>query len=132
MTTRPSVLVIDDDTEMLQLIAALLGRYEMNVITANNAKKGARVLRDAPPDLLILDMMLPDISGVDLLKNIRRKPQLQAMPICVLSALADPIQIREALDSGADRYLTKAYLANNLVSTVKDLLAKGRPVNRQQ
>jgi DNA-binding response OmpR family regulator len=99
----------------------------MDTVSAVNAHEAAAHLKADPlPDLILLDLMLPEISGIDFLKQIRGKSEYDGLPVIILSALADPEQIREGLDSGADRYLTKPYLANNLIKTVREVLQTGR------
>lgn len=124
---KKRVLVIDDDLELQQLVRILLSRQNMEVMTADTVAGGVRALATPPlPDIVLLDLMLPDESGIDFLKQVRARTAFDAMPIIVLSALVDPKQIKEALDAGADRYLTKPYIANNLVSYVTDVLRSGR------
>ena len=118
---------MDDDPELLQLVRVLLSRINVETITVENAADAAQVLRtEALPDLLILDMMLPDVSGVEFLRQMRAKPNFDTLPVLILSALIDPDRIRAALDAGADRYLTKPYIANNLITVVQDMLRAGR------
>ena len=127
---RKRVLVVDDDKELLNLIRVLLSRLNVDVTTAESATAAAQLLKTEPLyDLLVLDLMLPDVSGVDLLKQMRGKDMFEKLPILVLSALIDPVQIRDALDAGADRYLTKPYIANNLVSVAGEMLRTGRRTN---
>lgn len=121
------VLVIDDDPGLQKLVEALLVRASMEPITAMNAAEAAKVLHEPPlPDVIVLDLMLPDISGIEFLKQMRTKNTFDSIPVVILSALADPDTIREGLNSGADRYLTKPYLANNLISTLHEVLRSGR------
>lgn len=121
------VLVVDDDPELLRLVRVLLARINIEAMTAENATAAASILRSGPlPDLLILDLMMPEISGVDFLRQMRSKPTYDDLPVLILSALIDPDQIRTALDAGADRYLTKPYIANNLLTVVQDILRTGR------
>lgn len=123
------VLAVDDDAELLELVITLLKRVNIETMGVENAIQAAQALRQPPlPDLLILDLMLPDISGIDFLKQMRSKSIFDSLPVLVLSAMAEPQEIRAALDAGADRYLTKPYLANNLLSVVQEMLRTGRRV----
>lgn len=124
---KPRILVVDDDENVLRLVDLLLSRAGFDAQTVYTAAEAAAILKTKPlPDLMILDLMLPDVSGVDFLRQVRAKAFFDGLPVLILSALADPDQIREGLDAGADRYLTKPYLTNNLLVTVQDLLASGR------
>lgn len=124
------VLAVDDDVELLQLVSTLLARVQIETLKAENAVQAAQILRQPPlPDLIILDLMMPDISGIDFLKQLRAKAIFNALPVLVLSAMAEPGEIRAALDAGADRYLTKPYLANNLLSVVNEMFRSGRRVS---
>ena len=124
---KKRVLVVDDDPELQQLVRILLSRNNMEVMSAPTVAAAVKLLATPPlPDLILLDLMLPDQSGMSFLRQMRARTVFDAVPIIVLSALVDPAQIREALDAGADRYLTKPYIANNLVSYVVDVLSSGR------
>lgn len=124
---KKSVLVVDDDPELLQLVRILLGRSGLNVTAAPDARSAAQALSEADaPDLMILDIMMPDISGVDFLRRVRQESAFDHVPVLMLSALIDSEQIRVALEAGADRYLTKPYVANSLISIVQELLRNGR------
>jgi DNA-binding response OmpR family regulator len=128
-SSRKRILVVDDDPELLQLVRVLLARLGVEVITSESALQAAQMLRTPPlPDLLILDLMLPDISGVEFLRQMRAKAAFDNLPVLVLSAMIDPDHIRQALDAGADRYLTKPYMANNLMTVVQEILRTGRRV----
>lgn len=127
MASKKRVLVVDDDPELLQLVRVLLSRINAEAITTDNANTAATLLRGGPPpDLLILDLMLPEVSGIEFLRQLRADPVYNKLPVLVLSALVDPDRIRAALDAGADRYLTKPYIANNLVTVVQEILRTGR------
>jgi len=124
---KKRVLVIDDDPELQHLVRILLSRNNMDVIPAANVSAAVKFLATPPlPDLILLDLMLPDQNGISFLRQMRARNMFDDVPVIVLSALVDPQQIREALDAGADRYLTKPYIANNLVSYVLDVLSSGR------
>ena len=126
-SNKRRILVVDDDPELLQLVRVLLARIGVEAIMAENATDAAQELRSGSlPDLVILDMMLPDVSGVEFLRQMRAKSTYDQLPVLILSALIDPERIRAALDAGADRYLTKPYIANNLLTVVQDMLRTGR------
>jgi len=117
------ILVVDDDDGVQKLVGTLLNRSRMEAIRAMTATEAAQILRQQPlPDLMLLDIMLPEISGIDFLKQMRSKSVFDTLPVIILSALADPKTIRAGLDAGADRYLTKPYLVNNLVKTIQEVL----------
>lgn len=117
------ILVVDDDAALQKLVAVLLERANFEVIPAMNAREAAQILKTPPlPDLMVLDLMLPEINGIAFLRQVRSKPMFDNLPVIILSALADPMQIREGLEAGANRYLTKPYLAKNLVKTIQEVL----------
>jgi DNA-binding response OmpR family regulator len=125
--TKPRILVIDDDPDLQELVKDLFNFAGLEHIPALTAAAGAAVLKQKPlPDCVLLDLMLPDVSGLELLRQIRSKSAFDELPIIILSALADPDNIRKGLDLGADRYLTKPYLANNLTTVVAEVLKSGR------
>ena len=126
-SNKRRILVVDDDPELLQLVRVLLARIYVESVMADSAATAAQILRSGPlPDLMILDIMLPDVSGIEFLRQLRTKSTFDTMPVLILSALIDPDRIRAALDAGADRYLTKPYIANNLVTVVQEILRTGR------
>lgn len=130
---KPRVLVVDDDRELLGLVTMLLTRIGIEVVTADTAAVAAQVLRQSPlPHLVILDLMLPDISGLELLRQMRSKEVFDNLPVIILSALADPSEIRQGLEAGADRYVTKPYVAHNLTKVVQELLRTGRQSEQNQ
>ncbi|MFQ3646457.1 MAG: response regulator [Anaerolinea sp.] len=129
VSRKPTILIVDDDPALQKLVVLLLQRAGFETISALNATEAAQILRETPlPDLVLLDLMLPEISGIDFLKRMRQQSMYDQLPVIILSALADPNQIREGLENGADRYLTKPYLANNLIKTVQDVIRTGRTV----
>jgi DNA-binding response OmpR family regulator len=120
------ILVIDDDPGLLELLDTMLSRIGTTPATALTAAEGLELLDSESFDLLILDLMLPDIDGFDVLARLRQDPRFDTLPILILSAKADPEAISRGLEMGADGYLTKPYLPNTLTSRVRSLLAQGR------
>ncbi len=120
------ILVIDDDPGLLELLNTMLSRIGATPATALTATEGLELLGSESFDLLILDLMLPDIDGFDVLARLRQDSRFDTMPILILSAKVDPEAISRGLEMGADGYLTKPYLPNTLTSRVRSLLAQSR------
>lgn len=125
------ILVVDDDADVVKLIVTLLTRFGYEVTAATNGAAAAESMKTPPlPDVMLLDLNLPDIHGVDFLKQMRARSKFASLPVIVLSAEVDPDHIRAALEAGADRYLTKMMIAPNLISTVNAVLRDGRRDSR--
>jgi DNA-binding response OmpR family regulator len=121
-----NIVVIDDDHELLKLIALLLRRIGAQSRTFFDGQEALNHMELETPDLVILDLMLPDIDGLEVLRQLRSQPRFDHVPVIILSAKADPITIRKGLESGADGYVTKPYIANTLIDRVRLLLGTGR------
>ncbi len=120
------VIVVDDDPDILNLVSILLQRIGIQASTFSDGRSAIRYLAQETPDLIILDLMLPDVDGMDILRQIRARTRFEDVPVLVLSAKADPDTIRTALDGGADSYVTKLYITNSLLDRVRLLLTHGR------
>lgn len=124
---KKRVLVVDDDADIQQVVKILLRRAGLDIVSAETARAAQTILgAGPPPDLVILDLMMPEVSGLDFLRQMRADGSFKHLPVLVLSALIESDDIREALTAGADRYLTKPYIANNLVSIVQEMIRAGR------
>jgi DNA-binding response OmpR family regulator len=99
-----TVLTIDDDADITELLSIILRSHGFDVITSNNSEEGLQLIRAKSPDVVMLDLMMPDINGWDMCKTIRTFSQV---PIVVLSALSDPVLAAKVLDSGADDFIVK-------------------------
>jgi DNA-binding response OmpR family regulator len=127
VNTAPRVLIIDDDQDLLRLVALLLKRINAETIPAKDGYSGLAAFEaEQKPDLVILDLMLPDMDGLEILQRIRTRPDSSHIPVLILSAKADPTTIRLGLNRGADGYVTKPYIANSLLDRVRALLNAGR------
>ncbi|NDJ76775.1 MAG: response regulator [Chloroflexi bacterium] len=125
-STAPKIVVVDDDHELLKLISMLLRRIGAEAHAFSHGQEALAFLQDETPDMVVLDLMLPDVDGLEILRQIRAQPRFETMPILILSAKADPNTIRQGLDQGADGYVTKPYIANSLIDRVRLLLRVGR------
>ena len=127
------VLLIDDEPSLQTLVTALLDRAGIPVVSADTAADGLYLLQTGDFDLLILDLMLPDMDGLELLDKLRQDSRLRSLSVLILSARSDPEAIGKAMKLGADGYLTKPYVSLSLVQRVSALLAhkRGRTVRSE-
>ncbi|MEP6985266.1 MAG: response regulator [Chloroflexota bacterium] len=124
---KKRILVVDDEPAMQELIRLILERWGFELIPALNVATAVEILRQKLlPDLVLLDMMLPDIDGLELLRQIRETKVFENLPIIIVSAAVDSDRIRKGLDMGADRYITKPAISHNLLKTVQEVLKTGR------
>ena len=124
MSTR--ILVVDDEPDLLLLASITLARAGHQVIEAATGGEALALAREAPPDLVVLDHALPDLSGIEVARILSGEPATADVPIVILSARGLPEDIACGLAAGADRYLLKPFDGAALVSTVADLLAGRR------
>jgi len=121
------ILVVEDEKDMQDVMQTLLERVGYEIIRAYDVASAVKILRSKPlPDLMLLDLMLPEISGFELLRQLRAKDVFDDLPVIIVSALADPDQIRKGFELGADRYVTKPAIAHNLIKTVQEVFRMGR------
>ena len=115
------ILVIDDDTAVTDLLSVLLRSQGFDVTATNSSSDGLGIIREHEPDLIILDLMMPEIDGWEVCRSVRTFSQV---PIIVLSALNDPSMVASVLDAGADDYLTKPTPSRVLVAHINRLLKR--------
>jgi two-component system, OmpR family, phosphate regulon response regulator OmpR len=121
---RPyQVLVIDDDERLLALARLALAKHGVEVTTATTAAAGLELLRRVAPDLVILDVVMPDLSGWEALRRIRESSEVAVM---LLSGRASDVDKARGLDLGADDYLTKPFSYLEFEARVRALLRRAR------
>jgi DNA-binding response OmpR family regulator len=124
------VLVIDDDADVRGLVAELLGRAGLSVEQAEDGRSGLRALHKTPPDLVVLDVSMPDLDGWQTLERIR---DLSEVPILMLTARGDELDRVRGLQAGADDYVIKPFGRQELLARVQALLRRaGREAAEQQ
>lgn len=117
------ILVIDDDPATTDLLKLILEPATSNVLTANSGPEGIQIVRTACPDIVILDLMMPDMNGWQVCKIIR---EFSHVSILILSALDSPGLVAAALDAGADDYLIKPVPSNVLMAHIHTLVRRTR------
>ncbi len=114
-----TIVVIEDEDAIRDIVAYNLGRAGFAVTTANNGRDGLRLVRDVVPSLVLLDLMLPELGGLDVCRALRSEPATAAIPVIMLTARGDEAEIVEGLDAGADDYVTKPFSPRELVARVQ-------------
>lgn len=119
--SNATILVIDDEAQIRKLLSITLQSFDYRVVEAGTAKEGLVAVANHPPDLVLLDLGLPDQNGHDVLKHLR---EWYSNPIIILSVQSDEADIIKALDNGANDYLVKPFRTGELVARIRSALRK--------
>ncbi len=126
------VLLVDDDESLATVFSTALEKEGLTVITANNGTSGLSKAKDEMPNLILLDQVLPDISGNDVLKQLKADLQTKGIPIMMLSNFGQEELVKQAIDEGAIDYIFKYKVeVQDLVNKVKEILNQNQ-VSTQQ
>ena len=121
------IFIIEDEPSIIQLVKHNLEKEGFVVSSSLNGNEGLKELKKFQPNLLLLDWMLPDLSGIDVCKNIRRDNIFRNLPIIMLTAKGEEEDKIKGLDSGVDDYITKPFSFNELLSRIKAVLRRSDP-----
>ena len=125
METKPEkIMVIDDEEHIIELVELYLGKEGYGVVCAQDGDSAIEKFSKEKPDLLVLDIMLPDRDGLDVLREIRKSSQV---PVIMLTARESEVDKVVGLELGADDYLTKPFSPRELVARVKAVLRRSKP-----
>lgn len=102
-----TVLIIEDEEDAAELFAEMMRVSGFRVLKTTNSAPAMQMMTSEPPDIVILDIMMPDVSGLDVLRDMRQTPALAGIPVIVVSAKSLPADIKLGMDAGASTYLTK-------------------------
>lgn len=119
---KDKVLVVDDEIGALTLIGIMLERGGFEVIKAKDAKAAFAQLEQVTPALIILDVMMPGMNGIELCAEIRKMPATKNTPVLILSARNDSESIMKGMEAGANDYLAKPILHHDLVTKVRNII----------
>jgi DNA-binding response OmpR family regulator len=123
---KKSVLVVEDEANILLSLTFVLEREGYEVRSATTGQEGLARMRQEQPDLIILDLMLPDISGYEVCREARGDPRLEQTPILVLTARAQEAERQRGMEMGATEYVTKPFRVADLLARVARLLEHHR------
>jgi len=121
------IFIIEDESSIIKLIEHNLKKNGFIVSSSANGNDGLKELKKFHPDLLLLDWMLPDLSGIEICKNIRKDNSFKHLPIIMLTAKGEVEDKIKGLDSGVDDYLTKPFSFNELMARIKAVIRRSNP-----
>ena len=119
------IFVVDDDADVRELVEYKLAAGGHEVRSATNGQDALRLVPEAAPELLLLDVMMPGMSGFDVLEQLRALACTRTLPVIMLTAKAQPADIERGLRLGADDYVTKPFSPRELLARVNSRLASG-------
>ncbi len=125
------ILAVDDEPDLLELVRVGLTQAGYVVETATSGSEALAALRRAPPDLILLDLMLPDLSGTELCARVRADARLAGVPIIMLTAKSEEIDRVVGLEVGADDYVTKPFSPRELALRVRAVLRRRAPAQER-
>jgi two-component system alkaline phosphatase synthesis response regulator PhoP len=123
-TTGKRILVVEDEQDIAQLVQHYLQKEGFRSVTAMNGIEALKKVKEEQPDLIVLDLMLPEMDGLEVCKRVRSAPETAMLPIIMLTAKAEESDTIVGLELGADDYVTKPFSPKALVARVKALLRR--------
>jgi two-component system phosphate regulon response regulator PhoB len=121
------IFIIEDEASIIQLVQHNLEKEGFIIASSENGNEGLKQLKKFEPNLLLLDWMLPDLSGIEICKNIRKDNKFKTLPIIMLTAKGEEEDKIKGLESGVDDYLTKPFSYKELLARIKAVLRRSNP-----
>jgi DNA-binding response OmpR family regulator len=118
------ILIVEDEQDILQLVKLYLEKEGFRTVAATTGTEGLKLVKSDKPDLMVLDLMLPEMDGLEVCKRVRSAPETAMLPIIMLTAKAEESDTIIGLELGADDYVTKPFSPKTLVARVKALLRR--------
>ncbi len=127
-----TIAIVEDEANIVELIKYNLDREGYRTISANNGRKGLELVKQELPDLVILDLMLPELDGLSVCKQLRSDSQTKSIPIIILTAKSEEADRVLGLEMGADDYVTKPFSPRELVARVRAVLRRSGSVDEEE
>ena len=124
---KPTVMIVEDEASLLTMLRYNLEKEGYNVTEASDGEEAVTVADETPPDAVILDWMLPRMSGLEVCRQLRRKNETRSVPIIMLTARSEETDKVRGLNVGADDYMTKPFSMPELIARVRALLRRAKP-----
>jgi len=129
--TKPLVLIVEDETPLVTLLRYNLEKEGFLVCEAGDGEEALLQIAERKPDLVLLDWMLPLVSGIEVCRRIRRSPETRSLPVIILTARGEENDRVRGLDSGADDYVVKPFSPSELVARLRAVMRRAQPSNAQ-
>ena len=124
---KPLILIAEDEPAQMELLRYNMEAAGFRTIVANDGASALSLVDEEKPDLVVLDWMLPELSGIEVCRRIRARPETRAMPVIMLTARGEESDRVRGLETGADDYLVKPFSQAELVARIRALLRRARP-----
>jgi len=125
--TDPLILIVEDEAPQLEVLSYNLGAGGFRVASAKDGEEALLMVEEQRPDAIVLDWMLPKISGIEVCRRLKARKSSKTIPILMLSARGDESERIRGLETGADDYVVKPYSVNELIARLRALLRRSRP-----
>jgi len=119
-----SVLIVEDDPTTVQLIEFLLRKNNFEVLIAQDGVEALKISREKKPDLILMDVMMPKMDGIEAIEKLQESEETQEIPIVILSALGQEMDVMRGLQAGASGYIVKPFSPQELLDEIKTRLGK--------
>ena len=124
---QPSVLIVEDEPAQREVLAYNLGAEGFRVVLAGDGEEALLLVQEEVPDIIVLDWMMPRLSGIEVCRRLKTRPQTRNIPIIMLSARSEEVDKVRGLETGADDYVIKPYSVKELMARVRSQLRRVRP-----
>ena len=131
-SNAPCILIVEDEPAQLEMLAYNVEAEGFRVLKAADGEEGVLTAEEETPDLIILDWMLPNLSGIEACRQIKHKPATRAIPIIMLTARGQEEDRVRGLDTGADDYVVKPYSVSELMARVRAIIRRGSPAGGEE
>ena len=124
---KPVILIVEDEAALVELLRYNLEREGFEVVATPSGEEALMIVDERRVDLVLLDWMLPHMSGIEVCRQIRRKPDLRSLPVIMLTARGEQSDRIRGLDTGADDYVSKPFAPEELIARVRAVMRRARP-----
>ncbi len=129
MAGEPLVLVVEDEPAQREVLAYNIRAEGYSVVTAGAGDEALIMVKETPPDLIVLDWMLPNVSGIEVCRQLKTAPETSKIPVIMLSARSEEVDRVRGLETGADDYVVKPYSVAELLARLRTQLRRTRPAS---